>query len=87
MNQRATELIRSLDLAEHPEGGYFREVFRSSREVLATDDQGKRNALTTIYFLLVAGNHSDWHVVASDEVWHYYEGAPLELFIVEPERL
>ena len=83
MNGRAAELIRSLDLAEHPEGGYFREVFRSSREVLSGPD--KRSALTTIYFLLVAGNHSRWHVVRSDEVWHYYEGDPLELLVVDPD--
>ncbi len=83
MDGRAAELIRSLDLAEHPEGGYFREVFRSSREVLSGPD--KRSALTTIYFLLVAGNHSRWHVVRSDEVWHYYEGDPLELLVVDPD--
>ncbi len=87
MDERAADLIRSLDLAEHPEGGYFREVFRSSREVLANDDQGKRSALTTIYFLVLADEHSRWHVVRSDEVWHYYEGAPLELLVVEPDRL
>ncbi len=54
MDKRAADLIRSLDLAEHPEGGYFREVFRSSRRVLASDDRGKRSALTTIYFLVLA---------------------------------
>lgn len=87
MDKRAADLIRSLDLAEHPEGGYFREVFRSSRKVLAGDDRGKRSALTTIYFLVLDDRHSRWHVVRSDEVWHYYEGAPLELLVVEPSRL
>lgn len=43
------------------------------------DGRGSRAALTTIYFLLPKGNFSRWHQVASDEVWHLYEGAPLEL--------
>ena len=85
MDRRAAELIRSLDLVEHPEGGYFREVFRSSREVLSGGST--RSALTTIYFLLVAGNHSRWHVVRSDEAWHYYEGDALELLVVDPDCL
>jgi predicted cupin superfamily sugar epimerase len=85
MDGRAAELIRSLDLAEHPEGGYFREVFRSSIAVFS--GQGRRSALTAIYFLLVADDHSRWHVVRSDEVWNYYEGDPLELLIVEPDDL
>ncbi len=85
MDGRAAELIRSLDLAEHPEGGYYREVFRSSHDVLSRGS--KRSALTTIYFLLVAGNHSRWHVVRSDEAWHYYEGDPLELLVVDPDDL
>ncbi len=87
MDARAADLIRSLDLVEHPEGGYFREVFRSSREVACGDDRGNRSALTTIYFLVLADTHSRWHVVRSDEVWHFYEGAPLELLVVEPVRL
>ncbi|MEO7775757.1 MAG: cupin domain-containing protein, partial [Steroidobacteraceae bacterium] len=42
------------------------------------------SALTTIYFLLVAGQHSRWHRVRSDEVWHFYEGDPLELHVAPP---
>ena len=87
MNERGAELIRSLGLVAHPEGGYFREVFRSTREVVATDDQGPRNALTSIYFLLVADNNSHWHAVQSDELWHYYEGAALELLTVDDRSL
>ena len=77
--QRAAELIRALDLQPHPEGGYFREVFRSVGRVLYKNSGEERSALTTIYFLLVAGQHSQWHRIAADEVWHYYEGDPLEL--------
>jgi predicted cupin superfamily sugar epimerase len=83
MNPRALELINLLDLEPYPEGGYFREVFRSSSLVQLPHDQEERRALTTIYFLLVAGEHDSWHRVSSDEVWHYYEGAALELFWTE----
>lgn len=75
---RAAELIALLGLEPHPEGGFYREVFRSASRV-ALDGRGERSALTTIYFLLPAGAQSRWHRVDSDEVWHFYEGDPLEL--------
>ena len=78
MHPHASALIRLLDLTPHPEGGYYREVFRSPRMVRASDSAVERAAVTTIYFLLVAGQHSRWHRIRSDEVWHYYEGDPLE---------
>ena len=79
MHPRGAALIRLLDLTPHPEGGYYRVVFRSPRMVRASDSAVERAAITTIYFLLVAGQHSRWHRITSDEVWHYYEGDPLEL--------
>ena len=79
MHPRAAELIALLDLRPHPEGGHFRELFRSAERVAPADGRGARPALTTIYFLLAAGTHSRWHRVAGDEVWHLYEGGPLEL--------
>jgi hypothetical protein len=79
MHPRATELIARLDLRPHPEGGFYREVFRSDAQVTPADGRGRRAALTTIYFLLPEGTVSRWHRVTSDEVWHLYEGGPLEL--------
>ncbi|HNY03821.1 MAG TPA: cupin domain-containing protein [Bacteroidales bacterium] len=76
---RATELIELLKLRAHPEGGYYREIFRSSRTVVRDADGKRRTALTSIYFLLTKGNASAWHRVEADETWHFYEGAPLEL--------
>ena len=69
----------------HPEGGYYRELYRSEVAVDPTDGRGLRPALTTIYFLLPAGTVSRWHRVTSDEVWHFYEGAPLDLWMASPE--
>jgi uncharacterized protein len=87
MHQRAQDLIKELRLEPHPEGGYFREVFRSPHKVQPLDDRrSARSALTTIYFLLAKGQHSRWHRVASDEAWHFYEGDPLEVFWIEGEN-
>ena len=80
MDARAQALIEALELQPHPEGGYYRQIHRSSHDVAPADGRGNRPSLTTIYFLLPAGAVSRWHRVASDEVWHHYEGAPLELF-------
>jgi uncharacterized protein len=81
MHARAAQLIAALNLVAHPEGGYFGEVYRSAARVRPLDDDRlERPALTTIFFLLAAGDVSRWHRVASDEVWHFYEGDPLELW-------
>jgi len=80
MNPRIRTLIDSLKLQPHPEGGYYGEIFRSEKTVGADQERGERKALTTIYFLLEAGQHSRWHRVLSDEVWSHLEGGPLEIF-------
>lgn len=71
----ADELIATLHLSPHPEGGAFIETFRDSRTV------DGRAASTAIYFLLRAGQRSHWHRVDTVEIWHFYAGAPLELGI------
>jgi predicted cupin superfamily sugar epimerase len=78
----AAELIAKLDLTEHPEGGWYREVHRSS-EIISTA-RGPRSAMTSIYFLLESQQKSRWHVVASDEIWHHVGGSPLELVMYSP---
>ncbi len=85
LSARAQELIDRLGLLPHPEGGYYREVFRSDEQIHRADG-AVRNALTTIYFLLSQGAVSRWHRVhAADEVWHHYEGSPLELRVLLPQ--
>lgn len=79
MHPRATHLISTLQLRPHPEGGYFREIHRSPRQVAPDDGRQARSAITVIYFLLADGDRSRWHRVASDEIWHYHEGDPLAL--------
>ena len=75
----ADEIIAELQLAPHPEGGYFRETFRDEAR------DGGRAHSTAIYFLLKAGEVSRWHRVDAVEVWHWYGGAPLMLSIAPPD--
>lgn len=87
MSARAHDIIKQLGLQPHPEGGYFAEVYRSEVTVTPADDRSDRPSLTAIHFLLVRGDHSKWHALRSDEVWHHLEGDPLELFVVDPESM
>lgn len=73
----AQQYIQQLQLQPHPEGGYYKETYRSS---LATTIEGfasERNVSTGIYFLLQRGNFSAFHKIKSDEMWHFYAGDPL----------
>lgn len=71
--------VAELQLAPHPEGGFYRQVFKSERVV--SRHGVERSALTAIYFFLPAGDVSRWHRVASDEIWLHLEGGPLRLWI------
>ncbi|MBS1170698.1 MAG: hypothetical protein H6R01_1616 [Burkholderiaceae bacterium] len=78
----ARQLIESLQLSPHPEGGWYRELYRSATQV--ETPRGTRSALTQIYYLLEPGQFSRWHVIDSDEIWHFYAGGTLELFGYDP---
>lgn len=85
MHPRAQELITRLDLQPHPEGGHYREIFRSGQQVRRQPDGLARSALTSIFFLLPRGAVSRWHRVAhADESWHHYEGDPIALHVLLP---
>jgi predicted cupin superfamily sugar epimerase len=72
-------LAVQLDLQPHPEGGWFRETWRSSASFWPAGYPGQRSAATAIYFLLHPGEESRWHVVRSDELWFWHSGGPLML--------
>ena len=67
-----------MGLRPHPEGGFYRETFRS-QAILHLPDGRVRAASTAIYYLLTPGAYSAWHRVASDEVWHHYDGGALRI--------
>jgi hypothetical protein len=77
----AAETIHRLGLVPHPEGGYYRETFRSAL-TLDLSDGRRRSASTAIHYLLPPGVWSAWHRVASDEIWHHYDGGPLRLHLL-----
>ena len=85
MHPRAEELIRSLDLEPHPEGGFYRRIHQSESRVLREADDAVRRALTSIYYLLPEGSISRWHRVFADEAWHHYEGAAVDLLSFAPD--
>ncbi len=82
----AAELIETLRLAPHPEGGFFAETFRSTLSVTSSGHEGSsRSASTAIYFLLHTDDFSAFHSVRSDEVWHHYLGDALELTLLHAD--
>ncbi len=76
-------LVKELKLLPHPEGGYYKETYRSEGKItqacLSYDFKGDRNMATGIYFLIEKGNFSALHKIKSDETWHFYYGDALEV--------
>ncbi|MBO6620841.1 MAG: cupin domain-containing protein [Balneola sp.] len=87
--RRIEQLIELLNLQKHPEGGYFKETYRSEgvipSEVLKDGIDGDRNYCTGIYFLLTSDNFSAFHRIKQDEMCHYYEGSPLTVHMIDKE--
>lgn len=81
-----TELIKKLGLQPHPEGGYFKETYRSSDEImeasLSSVYSGRRSYSTCIYFLLPSDTFSAFHKIHQDEIWHFYLGSPIQLQVI-----
>ena len=83
------QYISNLKLQPHPEGGYYRETYRSAgmigKECLPPVMNGERNFSTAIYFLLQQGDFSAFHRIQSDECWHFYDGGTLLVHEISPE--
>lgn len=82
MHPDAEALVKTLGLSPHPEGGFYRETWRSPGTVQHPSGAA-RAASTAIYFLLPAGTFSAFHRVSSDEAWHHYDGDPLDLHLLD----
>lgn len=84
---RIQELVEQLELTEHPEGGFYKETYRSEGTIpqgeLGKYFSGDRNYSTGIYFLLTSGNFSAFHRIKQDEMWHFYEGDPLIIHMID----
>lgn len=83
----AEQIIQHLQLQPHPEGGFYREVYRSAGTIAAACLQplfpGERHFATSIYYLLQKGDFSAVHRIRSDEIWHFYTGGTLWLHLID----
>jgi predicted cupin superfamily sugar epimerase len=83
--------IDNLQLQEHPEGGFYRETYRSKERVVSSSlpdrFRGDRNFSTSIYFLLRSQDRSLFHRIQSDEIWYYHAGSSLTLYILNDDGL
>jgi len=87
---KADILIKALKLLPHPEGGFYRETYRSEETTLNLPKRYKgriRNFGTSIFYLLKGEQYSAFHRICSDEIWHYYEGSPLKLYVIDRDGI
>lgn len=82
MNARVKELVESLQLHPHPEGGYYKETYRSVEKI-----NNDLSLMTSIYFLLTSDSPSHFHRIQSDEHWYFHEGSPLSIHLLENGKL
>ena len=80
------QIIKSLKLLPHPEGGYYREMYRAEQKI-NLDDGKIRNVCTAIYYLLENEDKSRFHRIASDELWFFHQGNPLEILSIQNGQL
>lgn len=89
MKNRIQELVSSLDLKNHPEGGFYKETYRSKGVIpeksLDQPIQGERSYCTGIYFLLTSDTFSAFHRINQDEMWHFYEGSSLTIHMIDEQ--
>lgn len=83
--QNASYWINHLNLQPHPEGGYYKEVFRSQQQVNRAGSDGVLQACTSIYYLLEGEDYSGFHRIQSDEVWYFHKGVPLNIHVITAE--
>lgn len=81
--------IDKLELIKHPEGGYYRETYRSEQLIsppsLDSIYSGNRNSCTAIYYLLSGQDFSAFHRLRSDEIFHFYSGSPLLVYLINEQ--
>ncbi|WP_316825486.1 cupin domain-containing protein [Pedobacter miscanthi] len=81
----ASYWVEKLGLQSHPEGGYYKEVYRSADEVTETGSNKKKSAITSIYYLLEKSDFSAFHRISSDEIWYFHKGDALIVHILESD--
>jgi len=86
----AADYVRAYQMQPHPEGGFYAETYRSAEQIdrAALPDRfsGARPFSTAIYFLLEGHHRSMLHRIQADEVWHFYAGGPLNVYVITPSN-
>lgn len=77
---RIQELVEKLNMLPHPEGGFYAETYRAQSEI--ETENGKRQLITSIFFLLRSKDVSHFHRIKSDELWFWHEGSPLSVHLL-----
>ncbi len=88
-NETTERIVEKLEMNPHPEGGFYKETYRSNgvitKNALDKSFNGDRNYCTAIYFLLTSDNFSAFHRIKQDELWHYYAGSSLYVHVIDPK--
>ena len=87
MENNARYWINKLNLQAHPEGGFYKEVFRSQIEVTVANSNKQKQAITSIYYLLAGDDYSGFHRIKSDEIWYLHTGVPLVIHVLNDAGL
>ncbi len=87
MSPQAQKYIEKLQLKPHPEGGYYKEIYRAGDMILPEHlpkrYKSSRNFSTSIYFLLEGNQVSNFHKLKSDEQWHFYDGSSIVVYVID----
>jgi predicted cupin superfamily sugar epimerase len=83
------EILTKLDLAPHPEGGFYKETYRSEgfikKDSLSEIYSGERNYSTCIYFVITSASFSAFHKIHQEEIWHFYLGSSITIHLISPD--
>ena len=83
--QTVNALVEDLGLLPHPEGGFYREMYRSPT-VVSAEGTGQKSAYTSIYYLLSGGDFSSWHRIKSDETWYFHSGCDVCIYFFDQNK-
>ena len=83
--QTVNALVEDLGLLRHPEGGFYREMYRSPT-IVSANGAGQKSAYTSIYYLLASEDFSSWHRIKSDETWYFHSGCDVCIYFFDQNK-
>ncbi len=84
--QEINILVSTLNLESHPEGGFYKEMHRSSTVIQNINGLTQKSALTSIYYLLSGNDFSSWHRISSDETWYFHLGCDVMIYFFDQNK-